>query len=528
MNINSKISIFENKLDNIVTDILNSDIKTFLDLQNPKICGDISLFFEDELNQKFSRVELEGFTILLSNRQTECSKPECPEVIDQKITSKERKSKNKLCKLIAIFYIRILNVIAAIIAAIDPQNNLCLQRLNSLFKTIDENRGAVTVCNSSSELYPTKFLSIRGMEELLRLYNRYNFEDDLKSNQEKKSEIEFLKLKLKEMFSEISAESYNNEISPDDEVLKTKVSSIGTNVEKLKKNVASLGKKITNSLPQTPFSKATSIQKTNNNEETEIEPVNVTNLEKQEKNPNRNPSLNEEPNLNLGKFNFKSLKGGTIKKKNKVKKNKSKKNKCKSFKKNNNRNESSKKSKKKHKGGAFIIKKLKNLLFKENEMNNQNKLSKNVQESRTKYPKRTKEFLDKIKSKQVSSKDLQPDSKISISYIPQDLSKTDMCVSGKLNIEIEKKNLLFAKFFEKHKEFQNHYYNSSVDFIDYLHQQILKEEENGKFTIKKINISQLNAIEKNVRKKLVDYYALCSKLFNESFDELKTAVGIVE
>ena len=49
MNINSKISIFENKLDNIVTDILNSDIKTFLDLQNPKICGDISLFFEDEL-----------------------------------------------------------------------------------------------------------------------------------------------------------------------------------------------------------------------------------------------------------------------------------------------------------------------------------------------------------------------------------------------------------------------------------------------------------------------------------------------
>ena len=184
-----------------------------------------------------------------------------------------------------------------------------------------------------------------------------------------------------------------------------------------------------------------------------------------------------------------------------------------------------KKVKKKQKGGAFIIKKLKDLLFKDLD---KKEVSKSVEEIRIKYPKRTKEFLDKIKSKQVSSKDLQPDSKISISHVPRNLSKTDMCVSGKLNIEIEKKNLLFTKFFEKHKEFQNHYYNSSVDFIDYLHQQILKEEENGKFTIKKINISQLNAIEKNVRNKLVDYYALCSKLFNESFDELKTAVGIVE
>ena len=58
-NLNQKFIPFKNKLDNIITDLIGEgSYEDFMNLQNPETCGEITILLEEELNSKFSKVEL--------------------------------------------------------------------------------------------------------------------------------------------------------------------------------------------------------------------------------------------------------------------------------------------------------------------------------------------------------------------------------------------------------------------------------------------------------------------------------------
>ena len=59
----NKFEEFTTKINNIVTDLINEgNYEDFLDLQDSDKCADYSIFLEDELMNKFKKVDLVGFS----------------------------------------------------------------------------------------------------------------------------------------------------------------------------------------------------------------------------------------------------------------------------------------------------------------------------------------------------------------------------------------------------------------------------------------------------------------------------------
>ena len=230
---------FTTKINNIVTDLINEgNYEDFLDLQDSNKCADYSIFLEDELMNKFKKVDLVGFSKSLFIGK---SKYEEDEII-------ENKKKKELCSDISIYYIRVLNLLAAIFSAINPEGNMCLRKLNALYKSIDPNTGEVSVCNDNPKLYPLNFMKMEGIKELSELYTIYNIEGNGANSADIKNEIETLKTTLGQYFKGSSSDSYNNEIDnrkdndrpiENDENSNVK-GSIRNNLKKIRNNIKKL------------------------------------------------------------------------------------------------------------------------------------------------------------------------------------------------------------------------------------------------------------------------------------------------
>ena len=68
---------------------------------------------------------------------------------------------------------------------------MCLKRLNALlYKTVDDNVGVSSICNNNKDLYPSEFLRIEGMDELIKLYTLYDQEGEEEENKKKLEEIQ--------------------------------------------------------------------------------------------------------------------------------------------------------------------------------------------------------------------------------------------------------------------------------------------------------------------------------------------------
>ena len=82
-------------------------------------------------------MELNDIAVKVLGKQTRCSSKECPELKQTKLGSKN-KTKQDVCHSIAIFYVRIFNIISAILTAVDYNNNMCVLRLRALLKELKE------------------------------------------------------------------------------------------------------------------------------------------------------------------------------------------------------------------------------------------------------------------------------------------------------------------------------------------------------------------------------------------------------
>ena len=238
---------FKKKINDIVSDLINEGTyEDFLSLQDSNTCADYTIFLEDELLSKFKKVELKNVakTIFVrKSRDKKCSTDECKEIQDEQYGD-TKKTKADLCADISLFYVRILNILAAIFVALNPDNNMCVRRINALYKPIDESKGVASVCNSDKLLYPNKFLKVEGMSELLKLYSIYDVENSEKENETRRLELVKLQETLKEFFkdtqSDIDDSNNNNapeNVENEESALRKRVSN---NIERIRNNIDSL------------------------------------------------------------------------------------------------------------------------------------------------------------------------------------------------------------------------------------------------------------------------------------------------
>jgi hypothetical protein len=198
---NEELKEFTTKVDSLVTDILAStqdDLhQNLMALQSPDKCNDYAIILSDELGKKYKEVQLKQFadTIFISKKEENCKDADC--LSKRTIKSKDKAySKKELCDSIASHYIRILNIIAAVLTAINPQYNMCLRRINALYETTNENinEGTIKICDDndkSNPLYPNNLLEIPGFQEMLNLYYFHMIQNASDSEEKYKVEKDY-------------------------------------------------------------------------------------------------------------------------------------------------------------------------------------------------------------------------------------------------------------------------------------------------------------------------------------------------
>ena len=174
-NLEESIEDFKNRIDLIVSDLIypylhpSEETKTqistsenerflqLLSLLEPEQCQKISLILADNLDKKYNKVELEQFANSI--------------YIEHPHKMLEQISKQTMCNSVAIHYTKILNLIAAILSAVNPEYNICINRLNNLMilTTNDATIGISRVCQTNKTIAKS-ILNEPGMKQLLILY----------------------------------------------------------------------------------------------------------------------------------------------------------------------------------------------------------------------------------------------------------------------------------------------------------------------------------------------------------------------
>ena len=246
----SQIKEFKSVIGNIVTDILaEGTYDDFMSLQDAKTCNSHTIFLEDELRQRFKKVQIREFAqgIYISpNKHKPCKDEKCSNIEEPKYgLLGNLKSKAQICRAISVYYVRIFNLIGAIMAAIDPENNMCLRRLNALYKPLSDSpgKGQINICNEDKQLYPDNFLGVEGMKELLNLYQMYNVEGLKSQHESMKSEIVELQKKIKIYFKGAHPTS-NNETNDEDNNNEENNNNENNNNENIKDKIAKLQNKL--------------------------------------------------------------------------------------------------------------------------------------------------------------------------------------------------------------------------------------------------------------------------------------------
>ena len=95
---------------------------------------------------------------------------------------------------------------------LDPQENMCNKRIVALYKKVADMEGEVqvTVCDSNEKLYPRDVMDIKGLSELLALYQQYNIEGMESYNESLKEELKKLTERMDSVFKTKIAGTENN------------------------------------------------------------------------------------------------------------------------------------------------------------------------------------------------------------------------------------------------------------------------------------------------------------------------------
>ena len=220
VNNNPSINVFKKNLNYILNDLIlpiterntnKQNYKTLSLLSNPSNCNKLTLFLRNKINQNFNSIELSNLAdeIFFSKHiKGDCKTSKCEILDNEKYKINEKVyTKRELCKIISKHYIKQLNLIAAIISAVNPDRNFCISRLKKLLKVMNEdnNKGVVEICKKDI-VYDGKLTNQAGFNELLNLYyfhliDIYNKNKDLTQDEILKIQTEYQK--FVNLFNEI-------------------------------------------------------------------------------------------------------------------------------------------------------------------------------------------------------------------------------------------------------------------------------------------------------------------------------------
>ena len=178
LNTKKNIKQFINETDDLVNqlitilinDFLKDDKYLALQLLNSNICKDTAIYLSDNLEKQLKHIDINNKKILFQKEKINCnSYNSCSQILnDIKINSNDKISKKQICDNIAIFNIRIINLVAALLMNIDPSNNLAIKRMETLFKSINDDKELqINICQKKED---NTLLEQLGIKELLNLY----------------------------------------------------------------------------------------------------------------------------------------------------------------------------------------------------------------------------------------------------------------------------------------------------------------------------------------------------------------------
>jgi len=149
--LSDKLKEYRVRINKIIDDLIDpylhpseSGVSTsigLVDLLDAKKCNDYAIYLSDNIEQNFTELEVEeiGEKIFVSHGTTPgCKGADC----NKRITASNIKgnkgsySKKQLCDSIAIHHIKLLNLIASILAAVNPTESMSLKRMRRLYFSV--------------------------------------------------------------------------------------------------------------------------------------------------------------------------------------------------------------------------------------------------------------------------------------------------------------------------------------------------------------------------------------------------------
>jgi hypothetical protein len=214
---------FEEKINSVATSLIKTSEENLPEgqydlasLMNPDVCNDYVIFLGSELEKRFKKVEIEEInTAIFIGKRKKYSQKKNNNMNELDYASDTAKfNKKDLCQKVASHYIRMLNLVSAILSAVSPDKNVCSRRIKALYDSITEDvdSGFVKVCPSddtdvSNMLYPENISELPGIKQLLNLYYFYLLQDINPSNESEKKKIKVEFEKLQDSFNAVFTSS---------------------------------------------------------------------------------------------------------------------------------------------------------------------------------------------------------------------------------------------------------------------------------------------------------------------------------
>lgn len=182
-NTENKLGAFINNVENDINEILSVIVNQYLEgnnslplqLLDSKVCKDTAIYLANSLEDRLNEFSINDMKILYQKEKAECqNNNSCNQLIENikyKRKNNSNISKKEICSNIAVFNIRIMNLLSAILLQINPTDNIAIFRINTLYRFIKkEDDGlilSIDLCNTEDA---DKLLNVKGLKEFVNMY----------------------------------------------------------------------------------------------------------------------------------------------------------------------------------------------------------------------------------------------------------------------------------------------------------------------------------------------------------------------
>jgi uncharacterized membrane protein YfbV (UPF0208 family) len=197
-------------INKITTDIISFFMENknkdeyILELLEPSVCNDITLYLTESLDAQYTQHPITKFqdniSVSKAKHKVCTTRESCTKQLkDTLIRSDPPTTKWDLCYAVASHYVKMLNLLGALLIGISPEKNMCMERINSLYKIVDQPDGSqgfeINICRTTGKkAVKDRISDENGMRELINLYILDHMDKTATDSDLKAMDIEYKKL----------------------------------------------------------------------------------------------------------------------------------------------------------------------------------------------------------------------------------------------------------------------------------------------------------------------------------------------